>query len=152
MNKKFGLQASQNDSSKPFRNNEMAGVDRPHGCFKETSVHLFEKAMPTGMNKVSVSNVFDLLTKVINEHHLVPDKICSVGKMNITVNPKGYSSILKLKGCRPVGSLGSAEEGGTVRGVMCISASEVFMPLYVDCPQEKNAARFSTECMPLSVG
>jgi hypothetical protein len=28
----------------------------------------------------------------------------------------------------------------------------VFMPLYVDCPQEKNAARFSTECMPLSVG
>jgi len=45
MNKKFGLQALQNDSSNPFRSNdEMAGVDWLRGFFKETSRHLFEKA------------------------------------------------------------------------------------------------------------
>jgi len=71
-----------------------------------------------GVNKVAVANVFDLLTKVFSEHHLVLDKIYDMYKMNIRGNPKGYSSILKLKGCHPVGARGSAEKGGTLRGVI----------------------------------
>jgi len=70
-----------------------------------------------GVNKVAVANVFDLLTKVINEHHLMLDKIYDMYKTNIRGNPKGYSSIPKLKGCHPVGACGSAEKGGTLRGV-----------------------------------
>jgi len=35
-----------------------------------------------GVNKVAVSNVFDLLAEVISEHHLMPDKIYNVDKTN----------------------------------------------------------------------
>jgi len=90
-----------------------------------------------GVNKVAVLNVFDLLTKVIDEHRLITDTFFNVDKTNITVNPKGYSSILKLKGCHPVGALGSAEKGGTVRGVMCFSASGVFMPPMLIVPRKR---------------
>ena len=50
---------------------------------------------------------------------------------------KGYSSILKLKGCHPVGALGSAEKGGTVRGVRCFSASGAFMPPMLIVPRKR---------------
>lgn len=77
-----------------------------------------------GVNKVAVTNVFDLLTKVISEHHLMLDRIYNMDKTNITGNPKGYSSILKLKGCHPVGARGSAEKGGTLRGVSAFLPQE----------------------------
>jgi len=67
----------------------------------------------------------------------MPDKIYNVDKTNITVNPKGYCIILKLKGCHPVGALGSAEKGGTVRGVMCFSASGAFMPPMLIVPWKR---------------
>lgn len=65
------------------------------------------------------------------------DKIYNVDKTNITVNPKGYSSILKLKACHPVGALGSAEKGGTVRGVMGFSASATFMLPMLIVPRKR---------------
>jgi hypothetical protein len=96
-----------------------------------------------GVNKVAVSNVFDLLTKVIDGLHLMPDKIYNVDKMNITVNHKVYSSILKLKGCNPVGALGSAEKGGT----------GVFMPLMLIVPRKRRKQQdFPIECVPRSMG
>jgi len=45
MNKKLGLQALQDDCSKPLRSDgEMAGVDWLCDFLKETPRHLFEKA------------------------------------------------------------------------------------------------------------
>jgi hypothetical protein len=47
-----------------------------------------------GFNKAAVSTFFDLLAKVIDEHHLTPDKIYNVDEAGITVNPTGQSKIL----------------------------------------------------------
>jgi hypothetical protein len=77
-----------------------------------------------GVNKVAVTDVLDLLTKVIIEHHLMLDKIDNMDKTNITANPKGYSSILKMKVCHPVGAHGSSEKGGTLKGVSAFLPQE----------------------------
>jgi hypothetical protein len=54
------------------------------------------------------------LTKVIDEHRLMPVKIYNVDETNITSNPKDQSNILALKGRCPIDVLSSAEKGETV--------------------------------------
>jgi hypothetical protein len=70
-----------NGSSKPFRsNNEMVGVDWPCGL-PDISLRKPEYtsvAPAKGFNKFAVSNIFDLLTKVIDDHRLTPDRIYNV--------------------------------------------------------------------------
>jgi DDE superfamily endonuclease. len=67
----------------------------------------------------------------------MPDRIYNLDKMNITVNCKGHSSILALKGCHPVGVVGSSEKGGTVREVICFYASGSFMPPMLIFPRKR---------------
>jgi hypothetical protein len=96
-----------------------------------------------GFNKVAVSTFFYLLAKVIDEHHLTPDKIYNVDETGITVNTKGQSKILALKGRRQVGVLSSAEKGVTVKVEMCFSASGAFMPPSLFFPGNECSTNFN---------
>lgn len=80
--------------SNPFRsNNEMAGVDWLCG-FLETHPDISLRkpkytsaTRAVGFNRVTVSNIFDLLISVLDDHRLTPDRIYNVDESNITVNP-----------------------------------------------------------------
>lgn len=59
---------------------------------EHTLRHLSEKgrvsaARAVGFNRVAVSNIFGLLTSVLDDHRLTPDRIYNVDESNITVNP-----------------------------------------------------------------
>lgn len=84
-----------NDFSNPFRsNNEMAGVDwrcgfpKTHPDISLRKPEYTSAARAMGFNRVAVSNIFDLLTSVLDDHRLTPDRVYNVDESNITVNPK----------------------------------------------------------------
>jgi hypothetical protein len=89
-----------------------------------------------------------LLEKVIDEHHLTPDKIYNVDETGIKVNPKCQSKILALNGRRQVGVLSSAEKGETVTVEICFSASGAFMPPKLIFPNKTMQQEFQLNLPP----
>ena len=54
-------------------------------------------ARALGFNDVAVSKLFDLLTQVIDEHQLTPDKIYNVDETGISAIPKVSQELLHRK-------------------------------------------------------
>jgi hypothetical protein len=80
-----------NDFSNPFRsNNEMAGVDWLCGFLKTHPDISLRKPVCTsaaramGFNRVAASNIFDLLTRVLDDHRLTPGRIYNVDESNVS--------------------------------------------------------------------
>jgi hypothetical protein len=56
------------------------------------------QATSAAMQLASISNVFDLLTKVTDEHHFIPYQMYNVHQSGILVNPSVQTEIRVLKG------------------------------------------------------
>ena len=77
---------------------------------------------PTSLARAAGFNRYDLLDKLIDEHHFTPDKIYNVDETeNSTV--QAPSKVLSTKGKRLVGATTSAERGLTIIGVYCHSST-----------------------------
>ena len=73
-------------------------------------------------NREAVYHYYDLLEKLIDEHHFTPDKIYNVDETgHSTVQTP--SKVLSTKGKRQVGATTSAERGSTTTGVYCHSGT-----------------------------
>lgn len=79
-------------------------------------------------NKVTFTQIFNLLTGCIDKHNLNASRIYNCDATGIIVNPKGQSKVLATKEKRQVGILTSAKRGETVTAVICFSASGVYVP------------------------
>ena len=79
-------------------------------------------ARAAGFNREAVYHYYDLLDKLIDEHHFTPDKIYNVDETgHSTVQTP--SKVLSTKGKRQVGATTSAERGSTTTGVYCHSGT-----------------------------
>ena len=79
-------------------------------------------ARAAGFNREAVYHYYDLLEKLIDEHHFTPDKIYNVDETgHSTVQTP--SKVLSTKGKRQVGATTSAERGSTTTGVYCHSGT-----------------------------
>ena len=108
-------------------------------------------ARAMGFNKVAVNQFFGLLTSIIDKYHLTADKIYNCDETGITVNPKGYSKILALKGKRQVGVLTSAERGETVTVEICCSASGTYFSPCLIFPRKRKRPEFELGLPPGSM-
>ena len=108
-------------------------------------------ARAMGFNKVAVNQFFGLLTSIIDKYQLTADKIYNCDETGITVNPKGHSKILALKGKRQVGVLTSAERGETVTIEICCSASGSYFPPCLIFPRKRKRPEFELGLPPGSM-
>jgi hypothetical protein len=126
----------------------MAGVDwlpsflkmHPDISLRKPEATFAAPAM--GFNKVAVST-FLFFGKIIDEHHLTPDKIYNVDETGITVNPKGQSKTLALKSRRQVGVQSSAEKGETVTFETCFFCVRSFHASQAFFPENKCSRNFN---------
>ena len=86
-------------------------------------------ARSEGMNKLEVSNYFDLLEKVLKEYNLFdkPSCIFNMDETGIQLNNKACNVIAE-KGSKSVSSITSSEKGETVSLLACCNAEGVFLP------------------------
>jgi len=87
-------------------------------------------------------------TNVIDTHKLSADRIFNSDETGISVNPKGHSKIIALKGRRQVGTLTSAERGETVTVEVCFSASGHYVPPMIIFPRKRMRQEFLTGLLP----
>lgn len=64
--------------------------------------------------------------------------------MGLTVNPKGHSKVVALKGRRQVGTVTSAERGQTVTAEICISAAGCYVRPMLIYPRKRMQQEFET--------
>lgn len=141
--------ALRNDRDNPFnKEEEMAGEDWLKGFMTrhpEISLRKPEStsaARAMGFNKVAVSNFFSLLTDVVQKYQFSPGKMYNVDEVGITVNPKGHSRIVALKGRRQVGTITPAERCETITAEICFSAVGVYMPPMLIFPRKRMRQEF----------
>lgn len=125
------------------KDSQMAGEDWVQNFMKrhcELSLRKPEAtsgARAMGFNKVTVTQFFNLLTKIVDEHHLTGDRIYNCDETGVTVNPKQMSRVIAARGQRQVGALTSAERGNTVTAEICFSASGAYMPPMLIFPRRR---------------
>lgn len=141
--------AEKNNCKHNFdRESEMAGKDWADKFMKrhpELSLRKPEGtsgARAMGFNRVAVSQFFNVLTKVIDEHRLTPDRIYNCDETGVTVNPKQLSKVIAANGQRQVGALISAERGNTVTVEICFSDSGLYRPPMLIYPRKKKQKEF----------
>ncbi len=101
-------------------------------------------ARAMGFNQVAVGKFFDLLENQVDKLKFTGDRIFNCDETGITVNPKGHSKIIALKGRRQVGTVTSAERGQTVTAEICVSASGSYVPPMLIYPRKRMQQEFET--------
>ncbi|KAJ4438281.1 hypothetical protein ANN_14220 [Periplaneta americana] len=141
--------AERNGCKHPFNNNTgMAGEDWGLGFIARHPDLSMRKpegtsgARAMGFNKVAVSQIFALLTHVIDENKLTGAQIYNCDETGMTVVPKLHSKIIATKGQRQVGVLTSAERGNTVTVEICCSAAGNFMPPMLIYPRKRKQQEY----------
>jgi hypothetical protein len=141
--------ASRNDHDIPFnKEEEMASEDWLKGFMTrhpEISLRKPEStsaARAMGFKKVAVSNLFSLLTEVLEKYQFSADKIYTVDEAGITVNQKGYSRIVAFRGRRHIGTITSAKRGETITAETCFSTAGVYMPPMLIFPRKRMQQEF----------
>ncbi|XP_030767509.1 uncharacterized protein LOC115891223 [Sitophilus oryzae] len=115
---------------------EMAGKDWMQCFLKRHPTLTLRKPESTtgaramGFNKVAVAQFFHLLLETVDKYKLAGEHIYNCDETGLTVNPKGHTKILALKGKLQVGTLTSAERGETITAEICFSAAGAYMPTY----------------------
>lgn len=136
---------------------EMAGKDWMQGFLKRHPTLTLRKPESTsgaramGFNRVAVSQFFRLLLETVDQYKLVGDRIYNCDETGLTVNPKGHTRILALKGKRQVGTLTSAERGETITAEICFSAAGSYMPPMLIFPRKRKQQSFELGLPPGSV-
>lgn len=139
------------------KDTQMAGPDwmehflRKHPTITLRKPEATSGARAMGFNKVAVNQFFGLLTSIIDKYQLTAEKIFNCDETGITVNPKGHSRILALKGKRQVGVLTSAERGETVTVEICCSASGSYFPPCLIFPRKRKRPEFEIGLPPGSM-
>lgn len=105
-------------------------------------------ARAAAFNKVNVGKFFDLLTRVVDENKLTPDRIYNCDETGVTVVPKHRSKILSLRGRKQVGCLTSAERGNTITIEVCFSAAGAYMPPLFVFPRVRGNDQLMNDCPP----
>lgn len=142
--------ACRNNLSHPFGEEGKTGIEWVRGFMARHPTLSLRKPEATsaaramGFNKPVVDTFFDLLTNVIDTHKLSADRIFNSDETGISVNPKGHSKIIALKGRRQVGTLTSAERGETVTVEICFSASGHYIPPIIIFPRKRMRQEFET--------
>lgn len=147
--------AERNNIKHPFnQDNCSAGRDWAKGFLARNRTLSIRKPEATsagramGFNKVAVNRFFDLLTDQVDKFKLTGDRIFNVDETGMSVNPKGHSKIIALKGRRQVGTLTSAERGQNVTAEICFSAAGVYIPPMVIFPRKRMKQEFETGLPP----
>lgn len=136
------------------QNKESAGKDWLRGFLQRNPSLSFRKPEQTSaaramaFNKVNVSNFFNLLGGLYDQHKFTPDRIYNTDESGISAISKNTSKILALKGKKQVGSLSSAERGKTVSVEFCMSAAGGFMPPMLVYPRQRMKPELLSNCSP----
>lgn len=101
-----------------------------------------------GFNKVAVSQFFTLLGELVEMHNFSPERIYNVDETGVTVNPKGNSKIIAVKGKRQVGTLTSGERGELVTAEICFSAAGAYMAPMLIYPRKRMQQGFLDGLVP----
>lgn len=147
--------AERNGIRHPFNKEDCsAGRDWVRGFMARNPTLAVRKPEATavaramGFNKVAVQKFFDLLSKEVDTLKLTSDRIFNVDETGLTVNPKGHTKIVALRGRRQVGTVTSAERGETVTAVICFSASGSYVPPMLIFPRKRMQQEFQTGLPP----
>lgn len=105
-------------------------------------------ARAMGFNKVAVDKFFDLLESQLDKFKFTGDRIFNCDETGLTVNPKGHTKVVALKGRRQVGTVTSAERGQTVTVEICVSASGNYIPPMIIYPRKRMQQEFETGLPP----
>lgn len=136
---------------------EMAGKDWMQCFLKRHPTLTLRKPESTsgaramGFNKVAVAQFFHLLLETVDKYKLAGERIYNCDETGLTVNPKGHTKILALKGKRQVGTLTSAERGETITAEICFSAAGAYMPPMLIFPRKRKQQSFELGLPPGSV-
>ena len=84
-------------------------------------------ARSSGFNAHAVCRIFDILEKLIDEHHLTATRIYNVDETGLSTVQK-CQKVVAMKGRHQVGAITSGERGTNTTGVFCISSSGVYIP------------------------
>jgi hypothetical protein len=154
--RKLAFQLAENNGlDHPFSKiSQMAGKGWIHGFFnrhKELSIRKPEAtsgARAMGFNRVAVMQFFKLLEESVEKYQLTAEKIYIVDETGVTVNSKGNSKIIALRGKRQVGVLTSGERGETVTAEICFSAAGAYMPPMLIFPRKRMQQGFLDGLVP----
>lgn len=94
-------------------------------------------ARVSGLNAVAVNNFFDLLTNLIVDLNITPDRILNVDETGMKTVPKSLPRIIGTKGKKQVGLLTSAERGQLVTVVFCFGVDGSYMPPLFIFPRKR---------------
>lgn len=136
------------------KQNEMAGKEWMRKFLERNSELSIRKPEATsgaramGFNKVAVAQFFKLLQDTLDKYKLTPAQIYNVDETGITVNPKGASKIIALRGKRQVGALTSGERGETITAEICFSAAGAYVPPMLIFPRKRMQQSFLDGIVP----
>lgn len=85
---------------------------------------------------------------LVDELKLAGDRIHNFDETGLTVNPKGHSKVIALKGRRQVGTVTSVKRGQTVTAEICVSASGCYVPPMLIYPRKRMQQEFETGFPP----
>lgn len=101
-----------------------------------------------GFNRVAVKQFFNILFQIVDTHKLTAERIFNCDETRLTINPKGHTKIIALKGRRQVGTITSAERGETVTVEICISAVGTYVPPMLIFPRVRKKQEFEIGLPP----
>lgn len=92
-------------------------------------------ARAMSFNKVNVGKFFDLLERLQDKNKFPASRIYNVDETGLTLVQGIPSKVVAMRGRRQVGCITSAERGKLCTAVICMNASENFIPPLVIFPR-----------------
>jgi len=83
-----------------------------------------------GLNRVIVSDFYEVLRKAVTEHHIAPQNMYNMDESGVQMTTR-KGAVVAARGSKRVPQLATGEKGETVSLIACCSATSVFLPPFL---------------------
>lgn len=98
-----------------------------------------------GLNRVIVSDFYEVLRKAVTEHHIAPQNMYNMDESGVQMTTR-KGAVVAARGSKRVPQLATGEKGETVSLIACCSATGVFfaaIPYFQRCTRKARIWRWS---------